>query len=243
MLFAKRTVLLASGIMAAALAAGHFVARAEDKPPSKEEELRERQMASQENLKEISLGLVSYACAYDTRLPPAAQCDPQGKPLLSWRVLILPFLMQKELYKQFHIDEPWDSEHNKKLLDKMPAIYAQPGVRMKSPGLTAYQVFVGKDALFDGSRRLRWPADIPDGTANTILVVEGVSAVPWTKPADLALGEQDPRRQVGGWYKPNYASFSRCDGSSVTYDLGKVSEKTFRNAIMPADGSPPGEDW
>ena len=54
---------------------------------------------------------------------------PTGKALLSWRVALLPFLEENELYKQFHLDEAWDSDHNKKLLAKMPRVFAPPGFR------------------------------------------------------------------------------------------------------------------
>ncbi len=55
--------------------------------------------------------------------PPAATYDKEGKPLLSWRVALLPYLRHEKLYEQFHLDEPWDSEHNIKLLPQMPLAY------------------------------------------------------------------------------------------------------------------------
>ncbi len=78
---------------------------------------------SQNNLKQIGLAMHNYH-ATNNMLPPHATYDKNGKPLLSWRVFILPYIEQQDLYKQFHLDEPWDSEHNKKLLAKMPVIYA-----------------------------------------------------------------------------------------------------------------------
>ena len=54
-----------------------------------------------------------------------------GKPLLSWRVLILPFLDQQALYDQFHLDEPWDSPHNRTLIAKMPAIFRCPAEKRR----------------------------------------------------------------------------------------------------------------
>src|SRR5262249_39345951 len=75
--------------------------------------------------------------------------DPQAKPLLSWRVGILPLLGEAELYEQFKLDEPWDSMHNKRLLPKIPRAYAAPGVEIKEPYATYYQVFVGPHAAFE----------------------------------------------------------------------------------------------
>src|SRR5207302_1956982 len=83
---------------------------------------------SANNLKQMALATINYADAFG-RAPAAAICDKNGKPLLSWRVAILPFIEQDNLYKQFHLDEPWDSDHNKKLLARMPNVYALPGVQ------------------------------------------------------------------------------------------------------------------
>src|SRR5262249_54155708 len=71
----------------------------------------------QNNLKQIALAMHNYNDAYNGKLPAHAIYSKDGKkPLLSWRVAILPFIEQDNLYQQFHLDEPWDSEHNKKLI-------------------------------------------------------------------------------------------------------------------------------
>jgi prepilin-type processing-associated H-X9-DG protein len=124
----------------------------------------------------------------------------------------------------------------------MPKIYALPGVKIKGQGFTAYQLFVGKDALFDGGSKARIPASIPDGTSNTILVVEAAETVPWTKPADIPFGDKDPRTQIGGWYG-NIVNVALCDGSVRPINLKKITKETLRNAIMPADGHVLGPDW
>jgi RNA polymerase sigma factor (sigma-70 family) len=197
---------------------------------------------SQNNLKQLGLAFHNYADTYGGKFPPAAIAHPPGKPLLSWRVALLPWLEQDRLYKEFHLDEPWDSEHNKKLLDQMPKVFELPGVAMKQRGLTVYQVFVGRDALFENTRQRRFPAEITDGTSNTILVVEAAEAVPWTKPADIPFGDKDPRTQIGGWYG-DYVNIGMCDGSVRRMELKKISQETLRNAIMPNDGNVLGPDW
>src|SRR5262249_51556565 len=88
-------------------------------------------MQNQNNLKEMALAMHNYHDV-NGKFPPAAICDKQGKPLLSWRVAILPYVEQDNLYKQFKLDEPWDSEHNKKLIAQMPKVYALP--RDPKPG-------------------------------------------------------------------------------------------------------------
>jgi hypothetical protein len=70
-----------------------------------------RRTQSTNNLKQLILGLLNYESA-NGHFPPHASYSPDGKPLLSWRVHILPYLEEQALYSQFRLDEPWDSEHN-----------------------------------------------------------------------------------------------------------------------------------
>ena len=67
------------------------------------------------NLKQIGLAMHNYH-AQQNKFPGAAITNKQGKPLLSWRVAILPLLDQQGLYEKFKLDEPWDSPHNRALL-------------------------------------------------------------------------------------------------------------------------------
>ncbi len=80
--------------------------------------------ASSENLKKIGIGMHVHHDAF--KLFPAQSIKKLDKPLLSWRVKILPYFGEQVLYDQFHLDEPWDSEHNKTLIPKMPAVFASP---------------------------------------------------------------------------------------------------------------------
>ncbi len=172
-----------------------------------------RRAQSQNNLKQIALSLHNHHSAR-REFPPNASYDAHGKPLLSWRVHMLPYLEEQALYDQFHLDEPWDSEHNKKLIEKMPAVYQHP--KFNQPGKTLYQAIVGKGAAFeekDGTK-IR---SFTDGTSHTILVVEIVpaKAVEWTKPADW---EFDPEKQIdmndfGGLMPGNVFNVAFADGS------------------------------
>ena len=76
-------------------------------------------------MKQIVLAMWNYE-DLKKHLPPVAIRDKNGKALLSWRVAILPQLEQGALYNEFHLDEPWDSEHNKALVAKMPAVLPRP---------------------------------------------------------------------------------------------------------------------
>ncbi|HEY7427396.1 MAG TPA: DUF1559 domain-containing protein [Gemmataceae bacterium] len=196
---------------------------------------------SQNNLKQIGLAMHNYAATYG-RFPPQATYDKNGKPMLSWRVSILPFIEQNELYNQFHLDEPWDSEHNKKLLAKMPKTYASPqDEKTLTDHLTHFQGFFGKGAFFEGKKGLVLPADFPDGTSNTLMIVEASKAVPWSKPEDIPYDAAKPLPKLG---LPGADGFlaGLCDGS-VRIISHKITEKTLRNAITRNDGNPLGSDF
>src|SRR5262249_47063877 len=135
------------------------------------------------------------------RLPAAAIRSKEGKPLLSWRVAILPYVGHKELYEKFKLDEPWDSEHNKKLLAEMPKIYAPVGVRAQAgQNETFYRVFEGSGTPFEGKEGLRFE-DFTNKLSKTILVVEAGDAVLWTKPDELPYDPEKPLPAVGGMFE------------------------------------------
>jgi hypothetical protein len=165
---------------------------------------------STNNLKQIALAMHNYHDV-NKHFPAQAIYSPDGKPLLSWRVLLLPYLDQDDLYKQFHLDEPWDSEHNKKLLAKMPRTYALPGKEKEGDTDTYYLGFAGKGAFFDGRKGIQI-AQITDGTSNTIMIVEAAKGVPWTKPEDLTFDKDKPLPPLGGHYGDIFIA-AICDGS------------------------------
>jgi RNA polymerase sigma factor (sigma-70 family) len=167
-------------------------------------------------------------------LPPAALWSKEGKPLLSWRVAVLPYLPGgKGLYEKFRLDEPWDSPHNRRLLAEMPSIYAAAS-RGRKKGWTPYQAFVGKGAAFEGRKGLRLPTDFPDGTVNTVLVVEAAEAVPWTKPGDLAYDPDKPLPRLGGRFRNGFLALF-ADGS-VWFIKKDFTEKAMRDAITRNGG-------
>jgi prepilin-type processing-associated H-X9-DG protein len=187
---------------------------------------------STNNLKQIALAMHNYHDTYG-RFPAHAIYGKDGKPLLSWRVSLLPFLDQDGLYKEFHLDEPWDSEHNKKLLEKMPPVFVLRGMEEKNPHKTVYQGFVGTGAFFEGTQGIRI-TDITDGTSNTIMIVEAAKPVPWTKPEDLTYEADKPLPKLGGHF-PNGFNAAYCDGS-VRMLSNNLQEKTLRALITRNGG-------
>jgi len=202
------------------------------------------QIASANNLRQLALAMHTYADTYD-RLPPAVVYSEDGKtPLYSWRVVLLPFVEEDELYKQFHLDEPWDSARNLPLLKKMPKLYASPRkIEGQEPFQTFYQVFVGpeKEAPFEGNRLVRFPGSFADGTSNTLLVVEAGEAVPWTKPVDIPYANNRPLPKLGGIFKDG---FNACTADGAPRFLRRdISEKTLRALITPDGGELLPPDW
>jgi hypothetical protein len=167
-------------------------------PALKKVQAASRRTEGANNLKQMALAMHNYHATYKG-FPAHASYDKQGQPLLSWRVHILPFVEQQALYQQFHLDEPWDSAHNKKLIAHMPAIYRSPTSKAGS-GRTIYLVPVGKDTIFPPGPKGVQIREITDGASNTILIVESDDdhAVVWTRPQDLRVNAKEPLGGLAG---------------------------------------------
>jgi hypothetical protein len=197
---------------------------------------------SQNNLRQLTIAMHNYAAANNNRFPAQALFSPDGKPLLSWRVLILPYIEQDALYKEFHLNEPWDSEHNKKLLARMPKVFAMPDA---APGATEthYVGPTGRSAFFQGKQGHLFPADFPDGLSNTIMLVEVPQGIPWTKPEDVPF-DPDPKKplpKLGGYFRDGF-NVALCDGST-RFLRSTISDMTLRAAITRDGGEVLGDDF
>jgi hypothetical protein len=141
----------------------------------------------QTNLERIGLALQAYQAEHGS-YPPAYIPGPDGKPMHSWRVLILPFLGNEGqlVYQRYDFNQPWDSDHNMGLAGLMPDVYACPEHPDALPNQeTTYMVIVGPETMFPGSRSVS-PDQIGDSLDQTIMVVETPqSGVHWLKPQDL----------------------------------------------------------
>jgi hypothetical protein len=206
-----------------------------------------------ENLRQIGLALHNYADV-NRQFPPAFVLGPDGKPWHSWRVLILPFLRQSQLYDQYKFDEPWDGPNNKRLLDKMPAYYSDPIHGENMERYTHYvaitgdgMAFKGEGASFDGKNiaSLKKPSgrsfrEITDGTANTLMVGPAgpEHKIPWTKPEDIRVTDDfPPLGKKGGftsaYEKGHVAPFLRFDGSMLAIG-DNINPQLFRTLLTIA---------
>jgi len=188
-----------------------------------------RRAQSANNMKMLALAMHNYHDLYK-HFPPAVLSGPDGKTPYSWRVALLPFLDQDELYKQYKLDEPWDSENNKKVLAKMPAVFRCPSDDPKSLN-AAYFAVVGPQTLFHDNTGTAI-RKITDGTSNTIMFVDAKRDIPWTKPEDIDVPADKPLPKFGGWFS-GVTLMTFADGSARP--VGPLLDQTLR-AIFTKDG-------
>jgi hypothetical protein len=173
------------------------------------------QTRSMNVLRQIGLSMHVYHDSYNT-LPTQANYDKQNKPLLSWRVHLLPFMEQGGLYEEFRLNEPWDSDHNKKLIPRMPKIYQGMNAALNEAGKTTFVALLGEGTVFGRGDKKLTLGDVAnaDGTSNTIAVVEADDdqAVIWTKPDDLTIDKAKPRQGLGSRYDGSFLALF-LDGS------------------------------
>jgi hypothetical protein len=201
-----------------------------------------RRAESMNHMKYFGLAMHNYHEVFKA-FPAAYSADEDGKPLLSWRVHILPFLEEQALYEQFHLDEPWDSEHNKSLIAKMPELYQSPNQDL-GPGMTVYLGNATKKGIFvppkEDTQAVKNPKGISfryitDGTSNTIAVVEATktNAVIWTKPDDFQLDSDNPLKGLAGSQIGGFNALI-CDGS-VKFISENIDSKILK-ALFTRDG-------
>ena len=131
----------------------------------------------------------NYQAVYGV-FPPAYIADEQGRPLHSWRVLILPFIEQKELYEQYDLSQPWNSPHNRQLIPRIPRTLVFPGDERSPDGVTNYLAVVGPETVWPGDESTS--SSVISNPSATIMIVENEgSGIRWTEPRDLSLAEMN----------------------------------------------------
>jgi hypothetical protein len=207
------------------------------------------------DMKQIALGMYNFVSANKHFPAAAAICDKEGKPLLSWRVAILPYIDEQALYNQFHFDEPWDSEHNLKLAKQsLPDVYLQNmSKQLKAEGKTTYQVPVtdgtgfmpqedarliprqvnGVEVFFREGLRLR---DVSDGTSQTLLLTQVADehAVFWTQPKDWSPDLADPVAKLRQEGRDGFIH-ALMDGSA-RYNLFSIDRDVLKSILTYKGG-------
>ena len=184
-----------------------------------------RRMQCTNNLKQIGLAMHNYHDTFKC-FPPAYIPDEDGRPMHSWRVLILPYMEQQWLYDMYDFDEPWDSPENQEIADMMPTVFAYecPSDPRADGSTTNYVMIVGPGMISDGPTAGKF-RNIADGTSNTILVVEtSGGGMNWMEPRDLDASQisfqiNNPAESGGIKSKhPAGANALLCDGSTRFLD-------------------------
>jgi type II secretory pathway pseudopilin PulG len=149
---------------------------------------------SMNNLKQLALAMTMYEVAH-AHYPPAVVIGPDGKTPHSWRVELLPYLDQGELYHQYKTNEPWDSPANKKVLEAAPKVFHAANDSSRGTN-SSYFVFTGKNTMFSNTKGIRAP-DVTGGLSETIMIVAAKRDIPWTKPEDIEFDPAKPLPELG----------------------------------------------
>lgn len=191
------------------------------------------------NLKQIGLAMHNYESRYGC-FPPAYLPDQAGKPMHSWRVLLLPYLEEEPLYRQYRFDEPWDGPNNQVLTSLMPKVYQCPSDSSPNAAATTnYVVITGVGTMFEDAKATSI-GDIADGVSNTLLVVEvpGTS-VHWMEPKDTTsiewLSLVLKNASTGSSCHPGGFNALFCDGS-VRFFSFEIDPEMLKLMIQKSDG-------
>ncbi|MCL4204393.1 MAG: DUF1559 domain-containing protein [Pirellulaceae bacterium] len=201
-----------------------------------------RRTQGMNNLKQLGWAMHIFHDAHGA-FPAAYNTDAEGKPLLSWRVHLLPYVEQQQLYEQFRLNEPWDSPHNRQLIAQMPDVFRAPG-SLAPPGKTNYLGVRGQGMTFIAPTKAGTPPAgssmraFTDGTSNSVIMVEAGDdlAVEWTRPVDF---EPDPTQPVKGLVGLRVGGFTAvfADGS-VRFISSQIDPSMLMRGFTVADGQP-----
>lgn len=195
-------------------------------------------------LGQLLMALHNYHDTYGS-FPPAYLADADGKPMHSWRVLVLPFLDEADVYRRYRFDEPWNSPHNAALAKLVPGsiFHCPDSPDLDDTTLTDYVVIVGPDTVFPGPLTTSLN-DFHDGTDNTILVAEiARSDIHWMEPRDLSTDQMS--FQVNDPQRPSISSLHPLGPGVIfadsigAYRLGPSIRPTTLKALTTINGSEP----
>lgn len=208
-----------------------------------------RRMQSMNNMKQIMLAMHNYHSVHG-EFPPAYIADADGKPMHSWRVLILPYLEQQPLHSSYDFSKPWDSPENLAVAQFIPPVYRSPGETSPNAQQTSYVMFVGPGTAQTGQGKITLD-QITDGMSNTLCIIETASSgIDWTEPRDLDAAQLDflihevnnaAPNQINAVF-PNGANAGFYDGS-VQFLPTDTPPETLKHLINPADGNAIMRNW
>jgi prepilin-type processing-associated H-X9-DG protein len=191
----------------------------------------------QNNIRQLVLALLNYE-AENGHLPPPFTTDANGKPMHSWRVLILPYIEGQQVFDQIDFTKPWNHPDNLRLADKMPAVFSCPSaVSSVPPYTTAYVAVTGGETVWGDSITF---GSIRDGASQTVLLIESEARrTHWMAPADVLLDEIVPMSPTGesmflrGFHKGR-GNAAFCDGSVRA--LSDDMDASVLRALLTRDG-------
>jgi prepilin-type processing-associated H-X9-DG protein len=179
----------------------------------------------QNNMKQLILGTMNYESTYG-KLPPAQE-------KVSWRVYLLPYIEQAQLYNQFKIDEPWDSPANRRHANTPVKVFLSASDPSETVE-THYRVFVGPNTLYEPGNPPLPLKEVKDGVDTTIFIVEARETVPWPQPRELEYDRNSPLPTLGVPGRNGF-NVAMLDGS-VKFVTDKTSGDAIRGGIEPNDG-------
>lgn len=195
------------------------------------------------NLKTIALALHNYNDRWKS-FPPPFIADKDGKPMHSWRVLILPYMDERPLYESYDFSKPWDAAENRRVLERRPYVYTCPSDNFAAPNATSYVGVFGAGCMFDPAAPVRL-RDVKDGTTNTLMVGEAVDVnIPWTKPEDIDVSLYPGINKPGGFGSRHEGgcNFAWVDGS-VKYIYDDTDPETLNRLFHRNDGKSLDDFW
>jgi len=192
------------------------------------------------NLHRVGIALGNYHARH-LCYPPPYVADAQGRPLVSWRVLLLPYLERKDLYDQWkkHSDEPWNGPHNSKLSKTVLELFHCPS-DTGPPTETSYVAVVGHDTIWPGTGKVN-DSKITDGLSNTLILVEVAnSGINWMEPRDLDFGNRSPGINPSSGLgvsssHPGFVCVTFADGRSTTLEQ-TITEEQLQALLTIAGG-------
>lgn len=194
-------------------------------------------MKTMNNLKQLGIAMHNYHDAIGHF--PQDIVDQNGKPILSWRVQLLPYVEQAPLANQIDRTKPWNDPANKKFLEEMPEVFQIVGRATNAKGQTYFQSLTAPKLLNEGNPLLvpghqQKIERITDGSSNTLMIVEGEIAVNWMEPGDITY---DPKKMPKlGNPKTGKMAAGFADGSVRWFDLKKLGEKKLHALITVDSG-------